>query len=426
MRLMPTPASPVRLIPQMPPRQGQSGTSTGVNTAPGSDDDGWIVPEPVTLADGTILQLLKDGEALHVAYRSIESARRRICMEFYTFASDDTGRAFADLLCRKAREGVKIYLIYDSFGCVDTDESIFNDMRRAGVRLAEFNPLKPWRCKFSWRPYNRDHRKMIVIDDEIGGLGGLNLGANYAGSWVVRDSKCVDLWRDTAIGMRGPSVKLLLRAFHGSWRYVHQGGRVRKAEFVYGLDAMDADPQDPPAEMALIACVPTRSSPLRPLLKKLFLNARDSIDLTMAYFAPDDDLVQNLCKASRRGVRVRLMLPGRSDVPVLQLAARSFYETLLAAGVQIFERRDVVLHSKTMVIDQNTSLIGSTNLDYRSIEYNLEVSVLVKSNQLGTQMRTLFEHDVQFSDRIDLGQWRKRHFTDRFVQWAVSRARYLL
>lgn len=412
--------------PKMPPRQGQSGTSTGINTAPGCDDDGWVVPPPVTLADGTSVQLFKDGESLHAAFNAIASARRRVCMEFYMFSSDDTGRAFAELLCRKAREGVSVHVIYDSFGSWDSDPDIFHEMRRAGVKLAEFNPIKPWRCKFSWRPYNRDHRKLIIVDDDVGGLGGLNLGANYAGSWVVPGSPVVDLWRDTAIGLRGPSVKILLRAFAGTWRYIHQGGRIRKAELTVGLDAAGADPHDPPAELGLIASVPTRSSPLRPFLRSLFRQATRSIDLTMAYFAPDDDLIEHLCAASRRGVRVRVMLPGRCDVPLLQTAARSFYENLMNHGVQVFERRDVVLHAKTMVIDANTSLIGSTNLDYRSIEYNLELSALVRSQTLGLEMQRLFEHDISYSDAIDLKVWRKRAIRDRITQWAVSRARYLL
>src|SRR6185503_17402103 len=129
---------------------------------------------------------------------------------------------------------------------------------------------------------------------------------------------------------------------------------------------------------------------LRPFLNKLFREARKSISLTMAYFAPHDDLIDELCAAARRGVRVRLMLPGRGDVKLLLIAARSFYETLLAAGVQIYEREGVILHAKTMVIDGEISMIGSTNLDYRSIEYNLELSALIRSRAFARQMEDLF------------------------------------
>src|SRR5436190_4361963 len=120
---------------------GDVGTSSGVNIAPGSDDDGWIVPPPVTLADGTRLQLYKDGEALHAAYEAIKHAKHRVCLEVYIFADDPTGRAFADLLCKKARDGVNVYVIYDSFGSMNSDRHMFEQMRRAGVRVEEFHPI---------------------------------------------------------------------------------------------------------------------------------------------------------------------------------------------------------------------------------------------------------------------------------------------
>ncbi|HWP41503.1 MAG TPA: phospholipase D-like domain-containing protein, partial [Tepidisphaeraceae bacterium] len=164
--------------------QRSAGMAAGINIAPGSDDDGWIVPDPVPLDDGTLVQLYKDGEALRAAYRAIEQARRRICLEVYIFADDDTGRAFAELLCRKAIQGVQVYVIYDSFGSLGTDRQMLRQMQRSGVHLEVFHPVYPWECRYSWRPFNRDHRKLLVIDDEIAGLGGLNVGHEYAGSWV--------------------------------------------------------------------------------------------------------------------------------------------------------------------------------------------------------------------------------------------------
>ena len=146
----------------------------------------------------------------------------------------------------------------------------------------------------------------------------------------------------------------------------------------------------------------------------------------MAYFAPPDELIEALCKAAKRGVRVRLMLPGRCDVRLLITAARSFYACLLPCGVEIYERQHVVLHAKTMCIDGEYTVLGSTNLDYRSIEYNLELSALICSKEFGHNMHLLFENDVRFAERITPRQWRRRPVVDRFGQWAVNRARYLL
>jgi cardiolipin synthase len=404
--------------------QGEAGTSTGLNTAPGSDDDGWIVPHPVRLCDGTRVQLYKDGEALHVAFEAIKHAKRRICLETYIWANDDTGHAFAELLCAKAQEGVKVYVIYDSFGSHSIEQfwkpkpPMFNRMRRAGVRLAEFHPLRPWEGRFGWRPINRDHRKLLFIDDEIGGLGGLNVGGEYAGSWVVQSkARTCDLWRDNAVGIVGPSSRHLLQSFANTWRYVHSGGRIRRAEYYHFIG--DGD-------FGLLASVPSMNSPLQERLRQLIKGAQNRIELTMAYFAPPDDLVEALCKAAKRGVRVRLMLPGKCDVQLLITAARSFYELLLPCGVEIYERQHVILHAKTMCIDRELTVLGSTNLDYRSIEYNLELSALIRNKEFGQHMHELFENDVRFARRITLKEWRHRPWLDRLGQWAVNRARYLL
>jgi cardiolipin synthase len=398
----------------------------GINLEPGADDDGWDTPDPVTLDDGTRVQLFKDGEALSAAFEAIEQAKRRICLEVYIFASDKTGRAFAELLARKARDGVRVYVMYDSFGSIDTDKQIFEDMYRAGVQLIEFNPVAPWRCRFGWRPFNRDHRKLLVIDNDIAGLGGLNIGREYSGSWVIHersDREC-DFWRDNAIGIAGPGARYLLRSFAKTWHYATNGGRLRHAEFNYNTDGLDK-PFDGD-DLGLLASVPSRSSPLRRVLRTLFRTATKSIQMTMAYFAPDDELIEELLRAARRGVRVQLMLPAICDVKALLIAARSYYEMLLTVGVEIFERQLVVLHAKTMTIDGRLSVVGSTNLDYRSIEYNLELSAIIRSEAFGQQMSDLFANDVKFARKIHLKEWRRRPTGDRLVQWAVSRARYLL
>jgi cardiolipin synthase len=406
------------------PEQGDLGTSTGLNISPGSDDDGWKVPAAVHLSDGTRLQLFKDGEALHAAYEAIKHAKKRICLEAYIFADDDTGRAFAEMLSEKAQQGVRVYCIYDSIGSHGASHlwrrtaEIFKKMRRSGVRLAEFHPLRPWEGRYGWRPINRDHRKLLHVDDDISGLGGLNVGGEYAGSWVVpSQAKEADLWRDNAVGIVGPASRMLLQSFAQTWRYIHGGGPIKRAGFHHPLGD---------GEFGLLASVPSTHSELTERLRDLLKKARHSIELTMAYFAPPDALIEVLVKAAKRGVKVRLMLPGRGDVRILLTAARSFYEVLLPAGVEVYERQHVILHAKTMCIDREYTIMGSTNLDYRSIEYNLELAALIRSKEFGQQMHDLFDNDVRYAKRITLKEWRKRTVTDRLSQWVVKRARYLL
>jgi len=411
-------------LPATPPMRAEPArpvdlaNAHGINSIAGSEDDGWVSPPPVTLSDGTVVQLYKDGQALHAAYDAIKAAKEIICLEVYIFASDPTGRAFAELLCAKAREGVRVYVIYDSFGSIDSDHSMFEHMRKSGVRLQEFHPILPWDTRFSWRPVNRDHRKLLLIDGHIAGIGGLNVGGEYAGSWVVPSTKGPNEgWRDNAVGIVGPASKLFLNAFARSWHYTIHGGRIRRAEYSAKLEGGD---------LAVLASVATLNSPLKPNLCRLMGSARRSIYLTMAYFAPDDMLVEELCKAAKRGLRVRLMLPSKTDVPLVRLAARSFYETLMACGVEVYERQGVVLHAKTLVIDGRTTVMGSVNLDYRSIEFNNEISAFIRCDAFGRQMQDLFENDVRFAKKIELGEWRRRPTWDRVVQWAVSRARYLM
>lgn len=388
----------------------------GINLSPGSTDDGWTPPHSVILGDGTHVQLYKDGEALHAAFEAIRHARKRIGLEVYIFRSDPTGRAFAELLAAKAKSGVPVYLIYDSFGCIETDEGVFKLMSHAGVRMAEFHPIRPWDCRYSWRPFNRDHRKLLVIDDHFAGLGGLNIGDEYAGSWVSRHKPVCEPWRDNGLGIRGPLASLFHVVFAGAWRYAVSAGRLRRMEFIHNAYE---------GEVGVLATVPSRRSPAATLIHML-LEAKQSVYITMSYFAPPDELIEALCDAAGRGVRVRLMLPGRTDVKLLLVAQHSFYERLLSAGAEVYERQGVILHAKTTCIDGHTVVLGSTNLDYRSIEYNCELAVVIRNSTLGAQMHELFENDVLYSRRLVLNEWRRRPVYDRFVQWAVIRARYLL
>jgi cardiolipin synthase len=401
-----------------------AGTATGAHMRPGEDDDGWVVPPPVKLSDGTRIFLYKDGEAWRAAFDAMKRARHRICLELYIFASDAIGRAVADLLCEKARHGVRVYVLYDSFGSMHSDRAMFDRMRHAGCRVMEFHPMRMWECRHGWRPFNRDHRKLLLIDDHLAGLGGMNLGQEYAGSWILKSAAKrssymtdPDLWRDNAIGIDGPAARILRESFARTWNYVYSGGRIRRAEMIHDIDG---------GEFGLLASVPTMDSPLKPALCRLLQSANVSIYLTVAYFAPDDVLIDELCKAADRGARVRLMIPGRGDHKLLVIAARSFYEKLMSHGIEIYERQNVMLHAKTMVVDGHISIVGSTNLDYRSIEYNCELSAVIRNKELGAQIEMLFENDVQYSKRIDPDIWQHRPHWDRFGQWLVSRARYLL
>ena len=183
------------------------------------------------------------------------------------------------MLSEKGGAGLNVYVLYDSFGSLYSDRNMFQGMRHAGVHVQEFHPVRPWECKYGCA-FNRDHRKLLVIDDDIAGLGGMNLGQDYAGSWIVKSAMAgshqiePDLWRDNAIGIRGPAAGFLLKSFARTWNYVQKGGRIRRAELIHDIFH--------PGEFGILASVPTTNSPLKPALCHLLQNARKSIHLTMA------------------------------------------------------------------------------------------------------------------------------------------------
>ncbi len=429
-----------------PPRKsrlGEAGTATGTCIDVGCVDGGWTAPPPVKLLDGTGIRLFKDGQGLTAALGGIRAAKQQICLETYIFHSDDTGRAYADALAERAQNGVKVFVIYDSFGSIQSDPAMFLKMREAGVHLAEFHPLRPWDCNHSWRPLNRDHRKLLVIDNHIAGLGGLNIGSEYGSGFLTPLARRAELWRDNAISLVGPGAAVFADCFARTWRYVHRGGLIRAAEMIHCIDlghATHVSALEAPSpilkpgvrlprllsDLGVLASVPAAKSRLVSFLQNLVRDARYTLDLTIAYFAPSDVLIGELLRAARRGVQVRLMLPGRSDLQAVRVAAHAFYESMLSAGVEIFERQGAVLHAKTMVVDEEISVLGSTNLDYRSIEFNCELSAVIRNREFGRQMTGLFQHDADYAMKFELSQWRKRPWRDRAIQWAASRARYLL
>ena len=409
--------------------------------------DGWVSPSPVPLADGSSAQLFKDGEALQAAYAAIEGAQNSILLEAFIFKADDTGREFADLLIRRAKDGLDVRVMYDWFGSISLQRDMFVAMQSAGVKLRAFHALTT-RNLFTGRVFSRDHRKVLIVDDTFAVLGGQNLGDEYGGSWIHRRSRREE-WRDSAVGVRGPCARLLSAAYVNMWEYVH-GLRTLKTVEYFCSAALHPEsftniqfgdvprgrgwrrrPPSPGASeldagensMAVLASVPTSHVKLLGALKRLLRDATTSIELTMAYFAPPNALVDQLCSSARRGVRVRLMLPSRSDVPLMVSAARAIYEPLLAAGVEIYEREGVILHAKTLCVDGRVSIIGSTNLDYWSIQGNSELSVVINSTGFAAQMHALFEHDVAHSRRIHGTAWRRRPVRDRVIQWLVFRVR---
>lgn len=335
----------------------------------------------------------------------IDRAVKRIWLESYIVADDDAGRTVAEALGRRAAAGVDCRVMYDAVGSASTPSSFFRRLRDSGVQVQAYHSIWQSLLRFrSLRMLNRrDHRKLLVIDDEVAYFGGMNI-VDQSGIRTVEQAKVRHLpvsagWRDVHLRLVGPRQGEVGAAFLRLWRKSRREAtgerwprwpvRQMLAERGEQIWFFDCRPQFEHRR-------PTRV--LAPLLR----SAQRTITLSMAYFIPQGPVLRELLRASRRGVKVRVIIPGTSDVPVVQWATRHFYSKLLRRGIHIYERKDLMLHSKVLVVDDVWSVIGSCNLDPRSLRYNLEFFAVFRSRAMAAAMRRIFRFELRNSRRVSL------------------------
>jgi cardiolipin synthase len=375
------------------------------------------------LVAGNKVTLLQDGDATYKdMFEAIHAARDHIYLETYIFDADDMGQRFAQALIAKRREGVAVAVVYDSVGALSTPENFFNPLREAGVQLLEFNPVNPLAAKTGWNLNERDHRKLLVVDGRVAFLGGINISGVYSrGSSTATSRGAGKLpWRDTHLRVEGPVVADFEALFLQTWSRQH-GPALTPVAAVHEpkpsgkevVRAIDGSPEEP-------------YSAIYATLISAINSAETDILMTNAYFAPDPQLRAALKEAVQRGVNVQLILPSVTDSKLIFHAGRSYYSELLRAGVHIYERRDVLLHAKTVVIDGVWSTVGSTNLDWRSFLHNQELNAVVLGADFGAQMRAAFERDRAASTEITLPQWKQRPLGARLKQGLARMWEYWL
>jgi len=377
------------------------------------------------LLTGNRVRLLQDGpETYRAMFVAIQAARDHINMETYILEDDEVGRRFADVLIAKQRQGVQVNLIYDSAGTLGTPVEFFERLRDSGIRTLEFNPVNPAVAGVGWEVNQRDHRKLLIVDGQTVFLGGINISSVYSGGSFRRHSKASlagELpWRDTDLQIDGPVVAEFQKLFLATWAS-QKGEPLAPSNFYPSLEA-----RGPEVVRAIGSSPDDAFSLIYVTLISAIGSAETEAWLTNAYFVPDPQLLAALKAAAARGVDVRLVLPGSTDSALVFHAGRSYYEQLLRGGVKIFERRDALMHSKTVVVDGVWSAVGSTNLDWRSFLHNQEVNAVVLGTEFGDQMRAAFESDVAQSQQIDLEQWQHRSMVLRFKEWFSSLWQYWL
>ncbi|ABB33292.1 phospholipase D/Transphosphatidylase [Geobacter metallireducens RCH3] len=354
---------------------------------------------------GNRVKLYDSGAEFFPAMLSaLAEARHHIHAEFYIVRDDATGSAFAEALLAAASRRVDVSLIYDYIGCFDTPSSYFRRLEQGGVRCLAFNP-PPFRRGLAWFD-KRDHRKMAVIDGETAFTGGINIGDEYSGF-----GRGTDRWRDVGVRIDGPAVTDLVRLFREFW--LEEKGSPSPAWFAEHIPVAGMGD----ADVMIVSDGPHHArSFIRNAFRIAMAGAGESIRIMNPYFVPGPRVVRSLLRAVRRGVNVQLILPAKSDVPIVRLVGRGYYAPLLRAGVEIYERQGEFLHAKVMLIDDTWGVVGSANLDQRSFHRNYEVNTIVASREFGRQMAEMFADDLRGSRRIVLEEHERRGSLVRLLE----------
>ena len=367
--------------------------------------------------------LLFDGPQTMAAMETaILAAQTSIHLETYIFDQDPIGLRFADLLMARQRAGVKTRIIYDSVGTINTPDAFFEKLRDAGIELLAFNPVNPLKLHDDWQPNHRDHRKILVVDDSIAFTGGVNISQTYSTSSLFRaktTNRSPVGWRDTHLQIEGPAVAVVQSVFLRTWN-AHTTTPIRA-----GLPLTTAVPAGDKV-VRVVASEPGGMQEVYAVYMDAIRAARRDIHLTCAYFVPDARMLRELLDAARRGVDVKLIVPGVQEGGMVFFAGHAFYEDMLEGGIRIFQMRQAVLHAKTAVIDGYWSTVGSTNMDSRSFLLNSEINVVVIDKRFAKAMEAAFAEDLKDSDELKLQTWRQRPLLDRLREWTAQQFDYWL
>ena len=342
--------------------------------------------------DGNEVVLLDAHEAFGIMERDVRAAKHHVHALFYIWKDDDTGRSFRDALIEKANEGVEVRVLTDALGSPAFATRFVKPLRDAGARVRRFFP--PRLLSATPRLNFRNHRKSLVVDGDIGVIGGFNIGDEYR----LR-------WHDMGVRIGGPAVNQLQEIFADDWFFA--SGEDLADPSYFGRSRYDGDGQN--AVVGAIASGPdTKGSPIEDALFIAINQTQRRLYITTPYLIPPRGIMAALRAAVYRGVDVRLLVPAHSDVPLVRWASRSYYPELLASGVRIYEYQPSMLHAKAAVFDEDLALIGSANIDNRSFRLNFESSAFIRDASLNQALTHVFEDDLSRSEEIDQSRFNRR------------------
>ena len=380
----------------------QLGTDAEVGTEAFVEAAAALLNNPVYR--GGEVTLLQNGDAFYPAMlQAIRSATDNITFEVYIFEPDEIGRQFMDALIDRVRAGVEVRLLVDWFGSLKLRQRHRDELTRAGAQVQVFRPFS---LRNLVRIYRRTHRRAIVIDGRVAFTGGAAISKKWAG-----DVRNPHEWRDSMTRVTGPLVGGIQSAFAVNWVYC-TGEVLTASRFLPPLA-----PGTGPRSVSVVSSPSDAAQPIRVLFWLSFAHARRRLWICNSYFIPDPRLRKAVVDRARQGVDVRILVPGNhTDAIPVQFAGRSYYEELLAAGVRIFEFLPAMMHAKTVVVDDAWSVIGSANMDERSMELNEENIVGIADPAFARAVAEGLERDFARSREVMLEEWRRRPVWQRGLE----------
>lgn len=365
------------------------------------------------LGPGNRIDVTQNGDGTFPRlWEDLRSAQRSITLQLYYGAPGRMADTLGEILRERAKAGVRVWVLYDAFGTLDIPPDHRDALRASGIVVEPFRPL---RLSTLHLAQNRSHVRGIVIDSRVGWTGGFGIDDKWLGDGHSNGS-----WRDTNVRFEGPAVRQLQAAFAAAW--------VEATGVMFtGRATIEAQP-DGATAAGLLYTAPTLGSTAAERFFALSIAAaRKTLYITNAYFAPDRNFVDLLVAAATRGVDVRILTGGpRTDVNVVRLAGRAWYETLLGAGVRVYEWQPTTLHAKTFVVDGEWFTVGSMNFDNRSMALNDEATLMVLDGTGGQEMNRIFLEDLAHAEEIETDAFRERSWLQRIAEWGASSITRLL
>jgi cardiolipin synthase len=362
---------------------------------------------PSILDGNRVTELINGDQIFPAMLQAIRGAKKKVLFETFIYWSGDIGKEMADALSERARAGVKVHVLLDWVGSSRVEDAIVDRMKAAGVEVRKYHPLTWYNLD---RINNRTHRKLLIVDGATGFTGGVGIAPQWTGK-----AQDPDHWRDTHYRVEGPIVAQMQSVMLDNWSKTT--GKV--------LHGRDYFPPLQPAggqSAQMFASSPNGGSESMLMMMLLAITAATrTIDIANAYFVPDDITRRALITAAKRGVRVRILVPGKYiDTATVRRASRGLWGELLEAGVQIHEYLPTMLHCKLMVVDGIMTSVGSTNFDVRSFRLNDEANLNIYDAAFAARQTEVFEADLTQSRRITLQAWRARPFTEKLHEHALA------